>query len=125
MFDANSGHAIDHLRIGLEGGDRRAHLGSAFNGAFYAHANKDLRRVLGLPQSDPWSRAYCGGGNPAACRTALRDPLEQAAADPEPAVGVAESSTQCADAFDDDGDGLVNDGCPASGSAETGGQCAN
>jgi acyl-homoserine lactone acylase PvdQ len=83
MFDANSAHAIDHLRIGLEDGDRRAHLGSAFNGAFYAHVNKDLRRVLGLPVSDPWSRAYCGAGNLDDCRATLWNSMAQAAADLE------------------------------------------
>jgi acyl-homoserine lactone acylase PvdQ len=124
IFDANSGHAIDHLRIGLEDTDRTSHLGSAFNGAFYAHVNKDLRRVLGLPQSDPWSRAYCGGGNLAACRAALWDSLEQAAADLEQEFGVAETEAECNDPIDNDGDGLVNDGCPASGAPESGNQCA-
>ena len=119
------GHAIDHLRIGLEDTDRTSHLGSAFNGAFYAHINKDLRRVLGLPQSDPWSRAYCGGGNLAACRVALWDSLEQAAADLEQEFGVAETEAECNDPIDNDSDGLVNNGCPASGAPESGSQCAN
>jgi hypothetical protein len=36
-----------------------------------------------------------------------------------------ESGAACANAVDDDGDGMINDGCPAVGPAESGTQCAN
>jgi acyl-homoserine lactone acylase PvdQ len=81
MFDGVSGNAIDHLGIGVDDSDRTAHRGSAFNHGMYGQVNKDLRRVLGRPQLAPWSRAYCGAGNPVACRAALWDSLAQAAAD--------------------------------------------
>jgi acyl-homoserine lactone acylase PvdQ len=81
MFDTGSGNAIDNLHLELDDGNRRAHIGSAFDDAFYSHVNKDLRQVLGLAVQDPWSRTYCGGGVLAACRTALWAALDQAAAD--------------------------------------------
>src|SRR6185369_6294752 len=37
--------------------------------------------------------------------------------------GIAESGAQCDNATDDDGDGVVNDGCPAVGTAELVLQC--
>ena len=36
-----------------------------------------------------------------------------------------ETSTQCTNSTDDDGDGYINEGCPADQGAETGGQCSN
>jgi acyl-homoserine lactone acylase PvdQ len=83
IFDAESGHAIDNIGIGLDDGNRRGHLGSAFQDGTYGHVNKDLRQVLGQPVVDPFSRTYCGAGVLADCRTALWDSLEQAAADLE------------------------------------------
>jgi len=88
MFDTVSGNAISALRIGLHD-TPAAHQGSAFNGGFYGHVQKDLRQVLGLPVQDPWSRTYCGNGNLAACRTALWEAMEDAAADLEAAFGSA------------------------------------
>lgn len=81
MFDAASGGAIDQLHLELDDHNRRAHIGSAFDGAFYSSVNKDLRQVLGLPVQDPWSRTYCGGGVLSQCRTALWAAMDQAAAD--------------------------------------------
>jgi acyl-homoserine lactone acylase PvdQ len=89
MFDTTSGDALNALGIGLEDGDRLIHRGSAFNGGVYSQVNKDLRRVLGHPVNDPWSRAYCGGGDPAACRAALWAALSQAAADLQAEFGSA------------------------------------
>jgi acyl-homoserine lactone acylase PvdQ len=83
MFDAATGGAIDALRLDLDDANRRNHLGSAFQGAFYSQVQKDLRQVLGLPVSAPWSRTYCGDGVLAACRSALWDALSEAAADLE------------------------------------------
>src|SRR2546425_6958 len=81
MFDSASGAAIDNLDLELDDGNRRGHVGWAFDDAFYSHVRKDLVRVLALPQADPWSRAYCGNGVLAACRTALWGAMSQAAAD--------------------------------------------
>jgi hypothetical protein len=83
MFDAASGDAVNSLAITIEDTDRTNHLGSAFNNGMYGHVNKDLRRVLGQPVLDPWSRAYCGNGVLAACRAALWASLDQAATDLE------------------------------------------
>ncbi len=100
MFDAASGDALNALGIGLEDGDRRIHRGSAFNGGVYSQVHKDLRRVLGQPVADPWSRAYCGGGVLSACRAALWAALSQAAADLQTEFGsanVADWKRQLAD----------------------------
>ena len=100
MFDSASGVAIDALGLTLDDGDRFGHLGSAFDDAFYGQVKKDLTRVLGLPQADPWSRAYCGNGVLADCRTALWQAMSLAAADLEAEFGsanVADWKRQIAD----------------------------
>ncbi|MBI1886645.1 MAG: penicillin acylase family protein [Chloroflexi bacterium] len=83
MFDAHSANAIGNLKLELEDGNRTAHLGSAFQGAFYSQVNKDVRQVLGRPVQDAWSRTYCGGGDLGECRDVLWRSLAQAAADLE------------------------------------------
>ena len=83
MFDTTSGNAISHLGLSLEDGNRRAHVGSAFQGEFVSQVNKDLRQVLGLPVADPMSQTYCGGGNLAQCAADLWAAMDQAAADLE------------------------------------------
>lgn len=87
MFDAASGNAIDNLHLELDDGNRRGHIGSAFDDAFYSNVNKDVRQVLGLPVQDPRSRTYCGNGVLADCRTALWNAMAQAAADLEAEFG--------------------------------------
>ena len=87
MFDSASGAAIDNLGLELDDGNRRNHIGSAFDDAFYSHPNKDLRQVLGLPVMDPFSQTYCGNGVLAACRAALWHAMDQAAADLEAEFG--------------------------------------
>jgi acyl-homoserine lactone acylase PvdQ len=57
------------------------HLGSAYQTGWYGYAAKDLRRVLGLPVAQPYSKRYCGGGNRARCRAALLDALARALQD--------------------------------------------
>jgi acyl-homoserine lactone acylase PvdQ len=89
MFDAASGDAVNALAITIDDGDRTNHLGSAFNNGMYGQVHKDLRRVLSQPVADPWSRAYCGNGNLAACRAALWSALDQTAADLEAEFGSA------------------------------------
>jgi len=100
MFDGESGHALAHLGLTLDDPGRRGHLGSAFQDGMYGQVHKDLRQVLGQPVSDPFSRTYCGAGVLAACRAALWDALEQAAADLEAEFGsasVADWQRQIAD----------------------------
>jgi acyl-homoserine lactone acylase PvdQ len=100
MFDSASGAAIDDLGLTLDDGDRFGHLGSAFDDAFYGQVRKDLTRILGLPQADPWSRPYCGGGVLADCRAALWQAMSQAAADLQAEFGsanVADWKRQIAD----------------------------
>ncbi|HYC56377.1 MAG TPA: penicillin acylase family protein [Candidatus Binatia bacterium] len=80
VLDESSGHAIDHLGIGFDDGNRRGHVGSAFQDGTYGHVMKDLRQVLGMPVTGSFSRTYCGGGVLAACRAALWDSLSDAAA---------------------------------------------
>jgi acyl-homoserine lactone acylase PvdQ len=54
------------------------HLGSAYQEGWYGYAAKDLNTVLGHPVEQPYARAFCGKGDLAACRTALRNSLKQA-----------------------------------------------
>jgi len=89
MFDANSANAINNLGLQLDDTNRRDHIGSSFDDAFYSHVNKDLRQVLGMAVQDPWSRTYCGGGVLADCRTALWNAMSQAAADLQAEFGSA------------------------------------
>ncbi len=57
----------DHPRHGM---------GSAWNGVpWYGWLNKDLRSLLGKKVEAPYSTAYCGKGELAKCRTALRASL--------------------------------------------------
>jgi hypothetical protein len=100
IFDAPSGDAIDALHLSIDDGNRVGHVGSAFQGATFGHVNKDIRQVLGLPVSGPFSRTYCGNGVLTACRTVLWDAMSQAAADLEAEFGspnVADWRRQVAD----------------------------
>jgi hypothetical protein len=83
MFDAASGNAFANLSIGLDDGNRRGHVGSAFQDGSYGIVIKDLRQVLGMPVSGSLSRTYCGGGDAEACKLVLWDALSDAAADLE------------------------------------------
>ena len=57
----------DHPRHGM---------GSAWNGVpWYGFLNKDLRTLLGKNVKAPYRYSYCGKGNLARCRTALRASL--------------------------------------------------
>ena len=58
------------------------HLGSAYQGGWWGYVSKDLRRVLGQPVADGFSRTYCGSGSLSACRDALRQALADALAVP-------------------------------------------
>ncbi|MFD0528287.1 penicillin acylase family protein [Kitasatospora arboriphila] len=56
------------------------HKGSAFQYGWWSYVDKDLRGVLGDPVAGPLARPFCGGGDLAACRTALLDSLRKAVA---------------------------------------------
>nr|WP_256461103.1 penicillin acylase family protein [Blastococcus sp. PRF04-17] len=80
----------------------RQGLGSAWNGvAWYGYVVKDLDRVRG---TDPgaWSRAYCGGGDLAACRADLRASLAAAVDEVLAEQGVASVSQLTYDKHIDD-----------------------
>ena len=62
------------------GHDAPGAIGSAFQGDSYGQVEKDLRRALGRRVVSPYSRVYCGKGNPRACSTMLRKTLLMAAA---------------------------------------------
>jgi acyl-homoserine lactone acylase PvdQ len=83
MFDTASGNAFANLGIGLDDGNRRGHIGSAFQDGSYGIVIKDLKQVLGMPVAGSLSRTYCGGGDLAACREVLWQSLSTAAADLE------------------------------------------
>jgi acyl-homoserine lactone acylase PvdQ len=89
VFDTPSGDAIDALHLSIDDGNRVGHVGSAFQGATFGHVNKDIRQVLGLAVTGPFSRTYCGNGVLSACRTALWDAMSQAAADLQAEFGSA------------------------------------
>jgi acyl-homoserine lactone acylase PvdQ len=58
------------------------HLGSAYQEGWYGYAAKDLRTVLGEPVQQKYARTFCGKGDLADCRTALRRSLKAALAVP-------------------------------------------
>ncbi len=60
-----------------------AHLGSAYQDGWYGYVHKDLRKLLGDPVQQAFSRGYCGNGNLTQCRTALVDSLKAALAVPK------------------------------------------
>lgn len=60
-------------------GPTGAHAGSAFQYGWWSYVDKDIRSVLGEPVEGPLARAYCGDGDPAACRDTLVSTLKEAA----------------------------------------------
>jgi acyl-homoserine lactone acylase PvdQ len=57
------------------------HVGSAYIAGWYGYVSKDLRRLLGQPVSDGFSRTYCGNGSLSTCRQALDQSLSDALAE--------------------------------------------
>ncbi|WP_019611074.1 penicillin acylase family protein [Nocardiopsis sp. CNS-639] len=78
------------------------HRGSAFQYGWWSYVDKDLRTVLGQEVEGGLGEAYCGGGDPDACRTVLLDTLAQAA--DTPAAEVYPGDEHC-----DPGDQLCAD----------------
>jgi hypothetical protein len=58
------------------------HLGSSYQEGWYGYAAKDLRTVLGQKVEQPYARTFCGKGDLASCRRALRQSLKAALAVP-------------------------------------------
>ena len=56
------------------------HLGSAWQTGWYGYSLKDLRQVLRRKVRGRFSRTFCGAGDPARCREALRSSLRAALA---------------------------------------------
>ncbi len=69
------------------------HLGSAYQDGWWGYVSKDLRRLLGQPVSDGFSRTYCGNGSLSACRDALRQALADALAVPASTLYDEDSAT--------------------------------
>jgi acyl-homoserine lactone acylase PvdQ len=61
--------------------DRPAPDGSAYGSGWYGYVEQDLRTLLGRPPAARYSRAYCGGGDHAACRASLWAAIDAAAAE--------------------------------------------
>ncbi|MEW2546175.1 penicillin acylase family protein [Streptomyces sp. NPDC047002] len=83
-------------------GPTGGHAGSSFQYGWWSYVDKDLRAVLGEPVRGGLGAAYCGGGDLSACRTALLDSLQRAAAEPAGQVypgddGCAAGDQWCAD----------------------------
>jgi acyl-homoserine lactone acylase PvdQ len=76
------------------------HLGSAYQDGWYGFVSKDLRRVLGQPVSDGFSRTYCGSGSLTACRDALRQTLSDALGDSPAQLYDENKSTPATDRVD-------------------------
>ena len=69
------------------------HLGSAYQEGWYGYAAKDLKTILGEPVKQKYARTFCGKGQLAACRTALRQSLK--AALPVPASQLYSGDPTC------------------------------
>ena len=125
------GPGIDARGVAFAGTDLYVELGRGRNFAFSAtSASSD--------NVDQWVLQLCepGGGPPTVnslgyLRNGICEPIEsyQHMQIAKPSAGgipgISESGAQCANATDDDGDGVVNDGCPAVGLPEIGLQCLN
>jgi hypothetical protein len=76
------------------------HLGSAYQDGWYGFVSKDLRRLLGQPVSDGFSRTYCGNGSLSACRAALLAALSDALAESPGHLYDEDKSTPATDRVD-------------------------
>jgi hypothetical protein len=56
------------------------HAGSSYIDGWYGYVQKDLRRLLGRPVVQSFSRVYCGAGSLTRCRDDLRQSLGDALA---------------------------------------------
>jgi hypothetical protein len=67
--------------------DDPSSVGSAYGAGWYGYVDKDLRTLLGRPVRGAYSRRYCGAAEPDACRRALWDAIDRAAAELEAVLG--------------------------------------
>lgn len=58
--------------------DPPSSVGSAFGSGWEGYVSKDLRRILGQPETAPFSRIYCGNGSLEACRNSLWEVVQHA-----------------------------------------------
>ena len=70
------------------------HLGSAYQEGWYGYAAKDLRTVLGRHVEEPYARTFCGKGDLADCRRALRQSLAAALAVPASRLYTGDATCQ-------------------------------
>jgi len=81
-------------------GSPRTSNGSAYGNGWYGYLEKDLRSLLGQPVKGPYSRRYCGSGDPSACRASLWSVIQQSAADlaaaqgPDPAAWRSDATAE-------------------------------
>ncbi|HLM27319.1 MAG TPA: penicillin acylase family protein [Thermoleophilaceae bacterium] len=52
--------------------------GSAYGDGWYSYVDKDLRRVTGAPERDPFATRFCGRGSRSACRRDIWGALDTA-----------------------------------------------
>ena len=85
----------DAIGLDNEPNNHGEHVGSAYQTGWYGYASKDLRSVLGQPVQGAYTRRFCGGGDVAACRTALVTSLKEALGVP---AATLYADDTCADA---------------------------
>lgn len=100
IFKPTLGAAFDAIPAGFD--NEPGPVGSAYQGGFYGHVEKDLRTILKQPVQGRYSRTYCGGGDLDACRAALVASLGAAVSELEEQFGNDPSSWEA----DEEGDRL-------------------
>ncbi|MBP2474924.1 acyl-homoserine lactone acylase PvdQ [Crossiella equi] len=83
----------------LQVDEQPGHTGSAFQYGWYGYVHKDLRAVLGEPVQAWLPTPFCGGGNLAACHTALLDSLRTAVQTPATTTYPGDADCKAGDQF--------------------------
>src|SRR5262249_41630439 len=76
----SGGQQGDVSNLPASANQAQGHKGSSFQFGWWGYVSKDLRSVLGASVSGPLPVKYCGGGDLAACRSALLSALSTASA---------------------------------------------
>jgi acyl-homoserine lactone acylase PvdQ len=92
----------DAIALDNEPNNHGEHVGSAYQTGWYGYASKDLRSVLGQPVQGAYTRRFCGGGDVAACRTALVTSLREALGVPEATLYADDTCSDAGQAADQD-----------------------